>query len=184
MNELKIEVVKYKDISPILREELCEEARICFPQFTHRYGHRFYFEALPEVVFIARYNDKIVGFRNLVERRFEVGGREVFVAGLSVAVDPEYRGRGIAKSLTSSILDYINEGDYDAAMAFVISPVAVHMLETFDFKEIKTPLYFRDSQTDELLLSDDRIFIKDIRGANLIKEIERLDKIYVGAGVW
>lgn len=184
MKEPKIEVVDFKNLSPGLNEELCEEARICFPQFAKRYKSRFYFEAVPEVIFIARSGDKIAGFRNLVARTFEVGERKVSVAGLSVAVDPEYRGRGIAKLLTSDILDYISEGDYDAAMAFVISPVAAHMLETFDFKEIKRPLYSRDSESDELLLSKDRIFIKDIRNSNLIKDIEALDKLYVGVGVW
>ena len=186
MSEIKIDIktTPLSDLSPEEEKELCREARACFPQFKERYGCQFYFESFPSVVFIARINDNIAGFRNLVERTCQINDSEIRIAGISLAVHSDYRERGVASKLTEHMLDYVRNENYDIVMAFVINPIAVHILEKFGFRQVYLPIRFIDSETGGLSLIEDKTYVLELKAGAFFEKLKDIEEIHVGKGVW
>ncbi len=184
MTNVEIETLSFSDLSRELKEELRREARVCFPQYREIYNNRFYFESTPSVVFIARVDGRIAGFRNLVERTCRIGGFYVRIAGVSLAVNPDFRGRGIATRLTEHMLYYVRTTGFDMVMAFVICHIAAHILEKVGFEKTTTPVRFIDSETEKKMLVEDSTYVLDLKGGAIIKALNEAEEIDVGRGVW
>ena len=127
---------------------------------------------------------EIAGFRNLVERVCPMGGKDVRIAGTSLAVNPDSRGRGVATALTKHMLDYVRRNDFDLVMAFVICHIAAHILEKSGFEETMMPIWFVDSESEEKMLVEDRTYLLDLKEGTYLKALSEADQIDIGTGVW
>lgn len=149
--EWQVRLFEKKDLDDVVRINMR-----CLPE---HYPHFFYLnlhERFPDVFLVARTaEDEIVGYIMCrVERGFSSFG---FLRGLarkghiiSVAVLPEWRGRGLGSSLVLQVLELMRNS-YGCSECFlevrVSSESAVHLYERLGFVRVRrNSSYYRDGE--------------------------------------
>ncbi|MBM4295572.1 MAG: GNAT family N-acetyltransferase [Deltaproteobacteria bacterium] len=130
-----IRLASEKDLPRILKIEK--------QSFTHQWDYYFFKEALKEDLFVFE-EGKILGY--LASCCCSLSKRGVI---LKVAVDPEYRGRGVATQLISAALNRFKELKLDSAELDVdiMKTSAIRLYEKLGFKAIR--IVVPDPEIDE-----------------------------------
>jgi len=143
-----IRLFEDKDVVEVVRIN-----QICLPENYSDFFFLDIYHQFPRTFFIAIVNGKVVGYimcRAEIDfsemKRFRLGKKGHVI---SLAVLPQYRGKGIAHSLLSKTLENISE--YGVSECYlevrVGNKAAIDLYKDFDFKVSRmSPGYYRDGE--------------------------------------
>lgn len=145
---------------------------------------RYYYDSAPDFVVLARHKGQLVGTRIVIRRTVLHCGRSLRLAGLGIAVDPDYQRRGVGRRLTDFTLRLLADLEDEIAMAFLSNRAGEALLAMFGFRHLRAQVSYVDRITNALVVETMPCFVREFRPCDAIEGIEREGSLHVGVGIW
>jgi isovaleryl-CoA dehydrogenase len=178
-----LEVHDTRELPPGLEAELCALVARTFPGEPSLHG-RYYYDTRPDRVVTVRRGGVLAGLHAVTFREVMMGGRPVKVAGLSIAVAPEFQRQGLGTLLMRRVLALLAEHPVELALAFLFSRSAEKLLRTSGFSRITVPVSYLARDDGRLVTESMPTYGLALGGSALLEEIEARGGLHLGVGTW
>jgi len=166
-----------------LEAELCALVARVFPGEPSLRG-RYYYDTRPDLVVTLRRDGVLAGFRAITFREVLLGGRVVKVAGLGIAMAPEFQRQGLGTRLTRDVLALLAERGVELTLAFLLSRSAEKLLRAFGFRRIGAPVTYLAREDGRLVTESMPTYGLALGGSALLDEVEARGGLHLGVGTW
>jgi alkylation response protein AidB-like acyl-CoA dehydrogenase/ribosomal protein S18 acetylase RimI-like enzyme len=178
-----LEVHATDALPPGLEAELCALVARAFPG-EHALTDRYYYDTRPDLVVTVRRDGALAGFRAIILREVQLGGRAVKVAGLGIAVAPEHQRQGLGTLLTRRALAVLAERGVELALVFLITRSAEKLLRAFGFSRLSAPVTYLSREDGRLVTESMPAWGLALGGSALLEEVEARGGLHLGVGTW
>jgi alkylation response protein AidB-like acyl-CoA dehydrogenase/GNAT superfamily N-acetyltransferase len=178
-----IEVRSHAEVDRSLEQALVALANRAIPNEPSLAG-RYYYDSIPDSVVVARVDGQVVGVRTITRRSVLVGERAVKLAGIGIAVDPDYQRRGVGRRLTAATLELLHGLGDELVVAFLFSRNAESLLTGFGFRRLAAEVSYTARASNERVVEQMPCFVRDLAEDGLVADLEARGRLHLGLGTW
>jgi len=152
------------------------------PSFVRLYNkHGYYSTVKPQMNFLIKKEGLLVGTGKFLWRNIKIKNETIklFVFGMVVA--KEYQNRGLGTNIVKLSIENAKKRKANALFASTSQSKVKKMLSGLGFKEIKTPIFYKDATIKRIKKSTNSVYIFEFK-KGLMEKINSLPKIYIGLG--
>lgn len=181
---VSIEVRSFAEIDRSLEAALVALAARAIPNEPALAG-RFYYDSKPDSVVVARHEGRVIGVRTITRRTVPLGDRALRLAGIGIAVDPDYQRMGVGRQLTEATVELLRNLGDDLAVAFLLSRNAEPLLTAQGFGRLAAEVSYTSRATNERVVEQMPCYVLDLQDTDaLVADIEARGKLHLGLGTW
>ncbi|MBI4086240.1 MAG: GNAT family N-acetyltransferase [Candidatus Liptonbacteria bacterium] len=153
-----------------------------YPAFKKLYAkNKYYSTVKPQKQFIIKQGKKIIGTGKFLWRTIKVNKKSFRMAAFGVLISKKYQKLGLGTELIKRDIQEAKKKKIDLLYGSTSNPVAVKILEGLGFRQLKTAVLYKDSETKQIKMEKGQVYIFELKNG-ILKQIEKTKKFFIGIG--
>ncbi|MFQ5531815.1 MAG: GNAT family N-acetyltransferase [Candidatus Nanoarchaeia archaeon] len=171
-----------KELSEEDKQEIYKLNIKIYPKFKNYYEKNKYYSTIkPNMVWVIKDKEKVIGTGKFLWKNITVGGKKIKLFSFGILIDKDYQNKGLGSKLTKLQIEESRKRKADIVYVSTENPVAEKMAIKSGFKKLNVPIFFKEVLTNKKMREMNSTLIFEFR-KGIIKEIEKLDSLYIGRG--
>jgi len=153
-----------------------------YPPFKTFYDkHGYYSTIKPQMEFLIKSGDKLIGGGKFLWRDVKIEDRKIKLFGFGMVVDKPYQKQGIGTKLILLNKKEAKKRKADLLYGGTHNPIVEKMLKRSGFKRLKTVVKYKDTKTKKIKKGSSSVYVFEFK-KGLTDKINKLESFYIGTG--